>query len=1162
MPPTGAPIQELPIITTENGIKSIYAFHIDLQQLDLGYKLPDDPTKGRPLAPHHVHVYADTVELGDHLVLPGKNVGIFARKVKLTKSASIDVTGASATDNYKPGDVPQQKDMNRGAKGSPGANGSGGEASGNVTIIADELVGAADVPFGTPSLKNLSLPQAVGPKFQKAIQQYGSQSKLGAFSIPVEVHWNFQDRQTPCQFVNLKGSVEFPETPIQGFGGLKVDGCRDNGDGKSVTVLVSAQNLKADIPAGFAVTQADNPNWNGKTQRIPVTTDSFSLQAEVDIQSDESRWKLAPGAIRATASLTLKPGPAAGEFEKLRECALLQIRDRVSAEASAKAFAPPLKALAEAVCAELNRELEAGGAPSLVILAQGGTGGRGQDGHPGMEGAKGENGRPTSTYVVADPAGRFTTPPETAGQKGKPGGQGGDAGHSGNGGAGGTIALNFMKAAPVSILLLADAGAGGAPATPGARGRGGEGGDGADFYVHMYNSNEVEQESGPDGPRGDDGPMASFLGNRGNPGTAGKIEANGAKVEGMGAKTFPAYSYDKMALSMKLDQLLMIQRIGKLTYLNADSDADYQLAAALFLWLCNVNPDSVTKGNNALTVQDRNARAAIGNSARVEMLRIQRGLDYFGHPYNWAPILSLHHNQKRVTELISLGKIVEDQVKIYEDTNKSVAEKLAALNTTVAQLNGDLAKTEAANVVLQAQIEAAENACTSLQKDIENQVAVMRRGQAAIEDEIRKKVDEQCNLENVINVTKALVTVGSGAFDVVGAIKGGKELLDILDEAKKAAATIGQAKDVIEKIQKTVGDLNSLGKQLSTVTAAVKAGKPDSVKIAVLREEFEENIKPLIKKFPNQSKELRTAVRTFFDLNQTRNEKILAYNALFVQKAELKALSEQLKAHIQSVQTIISEKKGELVPVAYTSFFRSALGWSKQNLIHLLYEGSRAFYYHTATQRKDLMEKLSDLNIAALADTQARLLTAYDDYLRSVGRPYGPITDVRVTISREEDPALFEGFVTSGRITFKIDHTHPEFEGLTLVKVESVAVALPGIKGAKNDVLNIAMTMAGEGAVRPVDNNDEKSVVHFNCPPRPISFRYSYDPDRHDPIIQPGIIADKEFSPLSPFTTWTLDFGVKNNLNKFLNLADIKTIELHFDGHAFGRRALRSPKPT
>jgi hypothetical protein len=543
------------------------------------------------------------------------------------------------------------------------------------------------------------------------------------------------------------------------------------------------------------------------------------------------------------------------------------------------------------------------------------------------------------------------------------------------------------------------------------------------------------------------------------------------------------------------------------------------------------------------------------------MLRLQRGLDYFGHPYNWAPVLSLKHNQKRVTELIGLGKIVEQQLDIYNDTNKSVAEKIAALNATVTELTRDLAKTDAANTVLQKQIEAAESACTSLQKDIDNQVAVMKRGQQAIEDEIHAKIEQQCNLENVINVTKALVTVGSGAFDVVGAIKGGKELMDIFDEAKKAAATIGQAKDVIEKIQKTVGDLKNVSKELSTVTAAVKAGKPDSVKIAVLREEFEENIKPLIEKFPTQSKELRTAVRTFFDLNQARNEKILAYNALFVQKAELKALSEQLLAHIQSVQVTISENKQALVPVAYTSFFRSALGWSKQNLIHLLYEGSRAFYYYTGTQRKDLMEKLSDLNVAALADIQARLLTAYDDYLRSVGRPYGPITDVSVTISKEAEPTVFENFTTTGRITFKIDHKHPEFEGLTLVKVDSVAVSLPGIKGGKTDVLNVAMTMAGDGAVRPVDNNDEKGVVYFNCPPRPISFRYSYDPDRRDPILQPGIIADEEFSALSPFTTWTLDFGVKNNLNKFFNLADVKTIELHFNGHAFGRRPLRSMRP-
>ena len=74
---------------------------------------------------------------------------------------------------------------------------------------------------------------------------------------------------------------------------------------------------------------------------------------------------------------------------------------------------------------------------------------------------------------------------------------------------------------------------------------------------------------------------------------------------------------------------------------------------------------------------------------------------------------------------------------------------------------------------------------------------------------------------------------------------------------------------------------------------------------------------------------------------------------------------------------IRSENKESLVPAAYLTFFKSALTWSKQNLIKVLYEETRAFNYHTGTQKKELLEKISDLNIASLADTQARLLTAY-----------------------------------------------------------------------------------------------------------------------------------------------------------------------------------------
>lgn len=98
----------------------------------------------------------------------------------------------------------------------------------------------------------------------------------------------------------------------------------------------------------------------------------------------------------------------------------------------------------------------------------------------------------------------------------------------------------------------------------------------------------------------------------------------------------------------------------------------------------------------------------------------------------------------------------------------------------------------------------------------------------------------------------------------------------------------------------------------------------------------------------------------------------------------------------------------------------------------------------------------------------------------------------------------------------------------------------------------------GEGAVRPPDKNDEGSVVYFNSPPRPISFKYSYNPDRANPVAQAAQISDSEFAPLSPFTTWTLDFGRKANLNGFVKLGAVESIEMRFNGKAFGRRAMAS----
>jgi hypothetical protein len=1154
MPAIAAPTHDLPIVSNENGVKSIYAFHFDLTQEDLGYQLPA-PEKGRPEAPYDVHLYADTVELKSHLALPGKNVGIFARKLVLGKSASIDVSGALAKTNFQAGAAADQKDPSYGATGTGGTDGTDGFNSGNVTIFAETAVAGDAAPTSAPGLKNLNMAAAIGAKLQQVIQRQGEQAKTGPFSQPVD--WRFDFKHSDCGFMRLKGTVQFAPGQVVGLSGMKVEKCYDNGYGRSFTVVLSSQGLKADLPATIAIEEFDRRQLVGQNPSIPLTTDPFSLQAEVEIRTDDSRWRFAPGAARVAAKITLKAGAKLDStLDALRMCVANLVGGKLAEDAGGP-FAPALQFLAEAACRELNQDLQAGGSPNLVILAQGGAGGRGQDGHAGLGGARGQDGQPWPHVVYADDRWNYIPPKETNGTDGKPGGQGGSAGHSGNGAAGGEISVNVLNWGAASIVLIADAGAGGVPAAPGAPGVGGGGGTATSFTIRKMTRNEIDQGQGNDGKQGPTGPAAAFGGNRGNPGKPGAVKANGAAVEGIAPKTPPAYSYDRLAASLKIEQLLMAQRIARLTYLNAAGDADYQSAALLFLWLCNIAPDSLRE-STAFSAEERNARLAMRAAAQVELLRMQRGLDYFGHPYNWAPILTLKHNQNRVTELVVLGKIVEEQFDIYNNNDKSVAEKVGALEKTVAQLSTDLANTDSAATALQKQIEAAQKACRSLENEIGNQVLVMKRHQADIEKAIRRKISDQCNVENVVKVGSAIISVGKGAFNVVDAIKGGKEMADIIKEAKEAAKAIGEAKEAIEKIKKVVANLKSLSEQLSDVDDAIKADKPDSVKIAVVREEFEENLEPLMEQFPEEAKELRGCVRAFLNLTQARNEKVIAYNALLVQKGELKTRSEQLAAEIASVRIVIRDHRQTLIPAVFTTFFRSALSWSKQNLLQLLYEESRAFYYHTGTPRKELIHKLNDLNIAAIADTHARLLTDYDDFLKTAGRPSTDIRDIKVILSKAENPSLFEKLPETGRITFTLDFRHPQFTNYTLVKAKSVSVRLPGVKGRESDVLDVALLMAGEGAVRPLDCKDDGQVVRFNCPPRLISFQYSFDTTRSNPIVQEGLIADKQYAALSPFTTWTLDFGKNSNLNGFVDLAELGTIDLLITGTAFGRPIMKS----
>ena len=1164
--PARSSIHELPVIVTEGTTTSIYCIDRELTQDDLAYQLPAPPAP-RAAAPLDIAVYADTLTLRTPLVLPGRNLTLVARTLVLAPGAVIDVSGADADKSFAAGDLPQQADLSAGAGGSAGAEGTAGGNGGTVTIVAQELVTEGDqVADAGPVVDVLDVTAQLGARLTAALAA-GPVVKLAAYSTTVGyMRSPFDGGPQPWPFKMLYASLQVPEAALGGLAGLAVQRVRVAPDGTNAVAHLSAAGLTADLSATTLQIQGiDAPaNLTGTTQKTPLAVAAFGVDVAVTVPIDQKGGILGEPtvAVTMTSGVPVTQAPAlTGDLTAIGQWLPGAVNDTAGlGDHLRDALASGLQQTAAKAVADVRAGMRADKPPTLVVLARGRIGGRGQDGHPGVKGSKGEDGKPTDKQIYDDGRG-VPAPEETCGKKGTPGGTAGSAGKSGPGGKGGAVTLDVVRGAAVRVVLCTDAGPGGDPASPGARGEGGDGGTGHDFLVHdiTVSGNYGHTETGPDGPRGDQGGPAAFGGAPGASGTAGTVTVNNA-VATPGQPPAGPTSYDVIAPSFALDQLLMVQREAKLTYLNAKGPADYAFASATFLWLCDICPPTVTAkdAKNALTPQDRATRAAVHDSAQVELLRLQRGLDYFGRPYNWAPILRLSHTQDRVTQLIGLGKIVEQQFTTFQDTNASVATRLAALDQAIRALTNDLANTDSLEAVLVQQIADCESAIAGLQHDVETQVSTMKADQQVLEDLIKRQIADVCTLENIIKIVSAVVAIGAGAFNGISEITGAAELAAIAKEAKSAAEAAGQLKNVIDQMKATTSKLNDLASQLGAVDKAISEGKPDSVKIVAIREDFEETIKPLMEKFPAQAKTLRNAVRAFLDLCQAKNEKVFAYNALFVQKATLATHRNQVRAQIADVNVERSRSSESVVPAPYVSFFKNALAWSKQNLVDLLYEETRAFYYHSGVSKADLLVNISDLDIGTIADTHARLLTAYDGFLNSVGRPYGPFTAVKVTLTKADQPEAFAGLADTGRMTFTLAYDHPAFANMTLVKLDAVEVRLPGVSGGPKDELNVAIRLMGEGQVRPVDDLADKDVLHFNAPPRGVSYRFSYDPDRSDPVVEPGLVADADYTPLSPFTTWTLDFGKADKLNGFVTLATLDTVELRLTGHAFGRKVTRA----
>src|SRR3712207_1535638 len=91
------------IVDDQPGRLAIHTHHIRLTQANLPYQ----PVAGKRLGSEkHFAVYADQIVLAGVLQNPGRDIELHAREIIIEEPATLDVSGAYADKDFRPGDAP------------------------------------------------------------------------------------------------------------------------------------------------------------------------------------------------------------------------------------------------------------------------------------------------------------------------------------------------------------------------------------------------------------------------------------------------------------------------------------------------------------------------------------------------------------------------------------------------------------------------------------------------------------------------------------------------------------------------------------------------------------------------------------------------------------------------------------------------------------------------------------------------------------------------------------------------------------------------------------------------------------------------------------------------------------------------------------------------
>jgi hypothetical protein len=757
---------------------------------------------------------------------------------------------------------------------------------------------------------------------------------------------------------------------------------------------------------------------------------------------------------------------------------------------------------------------------NLVLVSNGGAGGRGRD---GGNGAQGEIGAPGAYRDYCNNQG--------AGTPGGQGGRGGDAGMGGTGGCGGdggVITLQLLtEIPPKAVSCLVEPGLAGPNGLSGSPGPGGYGGPGGLGWRMSHGGSgggrggqgqDEECVEQPRGPQGAPGPPGSGVGPN--------VQNGGDGKTGLGSVEISTAA--KLASTACLPPLLLISHWINVLYLSAQ----YEACVSPLNWLEVLTKEAPPPSTNA------EEWSALHGVVTCQMSQMAAGLDFYGLPRTYVPMVTFDSFDAPIKEMIDNAKRIEVLYRSYYEINIDKPKQETALKGLLTEAHNSIESLEKDLTALGNESNEIENTLARLLDSLESQQLSL----LAAADAFRKAVEAKtarCNFIDVIMCVASIVTVVGEAYaDVVAIVAAAKALKD--------AANI---KDAIKEITLAGGDIKDIAAKYSTVKDDIKT-LASSSKIAILQEHMD----ALLKEYAAlpEAQQYKAQIDTFCDTCQTRNQKALEFTGIIVRRQgliEQKAGKTQEVARLDAL--LADTKDPTLLP--YVGFLAKLLSDSKQRLIRALYEEHRAFEYWSLTYVKFSLDSYDMVVLGNQHDRiRADALQARIDRNRAPQK-FGPEHPLRVSISEKEYPAEFKNFKAHHILTFSIGCDHPAFRlGFSAISLQQVIVKVIGIV---TDNGTVSIQLIHHGRSQFMTPSRKRVIFSHKARVTQIVYNVKTGPITDD---KDNLGQDGTFAGLSPFATWTLAIKPADNVNpKFDGVTEI---QMDFSGLFFPFTAFIEPR--